>query len=187
MNNKKFVAAVAAGALALGCTIGGTVAWLTANTQTITNTFTYGDINVTLAETTGANYKVLPGNDLPKDPVVTVEADSEACWLFVKVEEANWPTFVEADGKTRKVEYALAKGWTKLDGVTGVYYQEVAAVSADTPFAVLADNEVTVSGTLTKAEIKDMPDFTLSFTAYAVQHDANIATAAEAWEVATTA
>lgn len=92
--------------LVLGCAVGGTVAWLVAKTDPVVNTFTYGDINITLTETTGENYKIIPGVDIGKDPKVTVKADSEACWLFVKVEEEG--TFV-----ANKVTYSVADGWTK--------------------------------------------------------------------------
>ena len=176
----KLVVAMLAVTLLIGCAIGGTVAWLTANTAPVVNTFTYGDINIELAETTGTNYKIIPGVDITKDPKVTVKANSEACWLFVKVQEAG--TFV-AD----KVTYSIADGWTKLTGVTGVdnvYYCEVDATTADTDFAVLRDNKVTVSDTLTKEDIKNITtNPTLTFTAYAVQKDA-AQTAADAWAIA---
>ncbi len=170
----------------LAASIGGTVAWLTDKTGTITNTFTAGDIDITLTETGtdtsgNKNYKFVPGDTLSKDPKVTVEAGSEACWLFVKVEEANWPEFKEADGTTRKVSYAIADGWTELTGVTGVYYREVSASEQNQEFNVLDGNKVTVSENLTKAEIGQIAtNPTLTFTAYAVQK-AGSDTAAEAW------
>lgn len=165
--------------LLIGCAIGGTVAWLTAKTDAVVNTFTYGDINITLAETTGSNYKIIPGVDITKDPKVTVKANSEACWLFVKVEETG--TFV-----ANKVTYSIDDGWTKLTGVTGVdnvYYREVGAVTADTSFDVIKDNKVYVKDTLTKEDIKNITNPTLTFTAYAVQKDA-AQTAADAWAIA---
>lgn len=165
--------------LLIGCAIGGTVAWLTAKTDPVVNTFTYGDINIELTETKPENKqaKIIPGVNIEKDPKVTVEANSEACWLFVKVEEAG--TFV-----TDKVTYSIDTGWTKLTGVTGVdnvYYREVGAVTADTDFAVLKDNKVTVSDTLTKEDIQNITNPTLTFTAYAVQKD-GIDTVEAAWE-----
>lgn len=172
--SSKAFAAVLALVLVLGCALGGTVAWLVAKSDPVVNTFTYGDINIALTETTGEDYKIIPGVDIAKDPKVTVEADSEACWLFVKVEETG--TFV-AD----KVTYSVADGWTALTGQPGVYYREVGAVTADTDFYVLKDNVVKVSDTLTKEDIKDIPTGpTLTFTAYAVQKD-GIADAATAW------
>lgn len=179
----KLVVAMLAVTLLIGCAIGGTVAWLTAKTDPVVNTFTYGDINITLSETTGNDYKIIPGVDINKDPKVTVEANSEACWLFVKVEEAG--TFV-----TNKVTYSIAGGWTQGDGTNipaNVYYRQVNAVTTDTDFYVLAGNEkypngfVKVSEQLTKGEIKDITtNPTLTFTAYAVQKD-GFDTAVAAW------
>lgn len=172
--SSKAFAAVLALVLVLGCALGGTVAWLVAKSDPVVNTFTYGDININLEETTGSSYKIIPGMNIEKDPKVTVKANSEACWLFVKVDEVG--TFV-AD----KVTYSIADGWTALTGQPGVYYREVGAVTADTDFYVLKDNVVKVSDTLTKEDIKDIPTRpTLTFTAYAVQKD-GIADAATAW------
>lgn len=172
--SSKAFAAVLALVLVLGCALGGTVAWLVAKSDPVVNTFTYGDINIALTETTGEDYTIIPGVDIAKDPKVTVKADSEACWLFVKVEEDG--TFA-AD----KVTYSVANGWTALTGQPGVYYREVGAVTADTDFYVLKDNVVKVSDRLTKEDIKDITTQpTLTFTAYAVQKD-GIADAATAW------
>lgn len=178
----KLVVAMLAVTLLIGCAIGGTVAWLTAKTDPVVNTFTYGDIDIELNETKPANReaKIIPGVDIEKNPKVTVKANSEACWLFVKVEKAG--TFV-----TNKVTYSIAGGWTQGDGTNipaNVYYREVGAVTADTDFAVLKDNKVTVSDTLTKEDIKNITtNPTLTFTAYAVQKDA-AQTAADAWAIA---
>lgn len=164
--------------LVIGCVAGGTVAWLVAKTEPVVNTFTYGNIDITLTETTGTSYKIIPGTDITKNPKVTVKGGSEACWLFVKVEESG--TFV-AD----KVTYAIDNGWTPLEGEKGVYYREVAAVTADTDFSVLEGNKITVKDTLTKGDIKDIAatNPTLKITAYAVQQE-NIADAATAWKAA---
>lgn len=177
----KLVVAMLAVTLLIGCAIGGTVAWLTAKTDPVVNTFTYGDIDIELNETKPANReaKIIPGVDIEKNPKVTVKANSEACWLFVKVEETG--TFV-----ANKVTYSIDDGWTKLTGVTGVdnvYYREVGAVTADTSFDVIKDNKVYVKDTLTKEDIKNITNPTLTFTAYAVQKDA-AQTAADAWAIA---
>ena len=186
----KLVVAMLAVTLLIGCAIGGTVAWLTDKTTAVVNTFTYGDINITLNETTGNDYKIIPGVNITKDPKVTVKANSEDCWLFVKVEEANWPTFMEANGTTKKVSYAIATGWTALPGQNGVYYREVNAPTADTSIYILAGDAtysqgvVKVSENLTKTEVNSITAGTqprLTFTAYAVQKE-GIDTAAAAWE-----
>lgn len=176
----KLVVAMLAVTLLIGCAIGGTVAWLTDKTGPVVNTFTYGDINITLAETTGSSYKIIPGVDIAKDPKVTVKGGSEDCWLFVKVEEEG--TFV-----ANKVTYSIADGWTKGDGTkipANVYYREATAAATDTNFDVIKGNTIFVSSELTKAEINNLTGAdktpSLTFTAYAVQKD-GIADAATAW------
>ena len=159
--------------LIIGGIIGGSVAWLTAKTDPVVNTFTYGDINITLTETKPDNKqaKIIPGVDIEKDPEVTVKANSEACWLFVKVFENNWPT--------ANVTYSIDNNWKPLgNAYPGVYYREVEAKTADQAFNVLADNKVTVSENLKKGDITS--EFTLTFTAYAVQKD-GVNDAVTAW------
>lgn len=184
VSSKVFVMMLAL-VLVIGCAVGGTVAWLISTSDPVVNTFTYGDIKIDLTETKPENKqaKIIPGVDIEKDPKVTVKSGSEACWLFVKVEEAG--TFV-AD----KVTYSVADGWTKGDGTSipaNVYYRAVDAVTADASFYVLAGNTdyphgvVTVSENLTKEDIKGITvQPKLTFTAYAVQKD-GIADAATAW------
>lgn len=198
--SSKLVVAMLAVTLLIGCAIGGTVAWLTAKTDPVVNTFTYGDINIDLWETKDgmhtesrlnengyvvnarSDLKIIPGVDLPKDPTVTVKAGSEACWLFVKVEKSG--TFV-----TDKVTYAIDNTvWTQLDNVAGVYYKKIDTLTAsDTNYNILQDKKVTVSQELTKGEINSIEEGqknpTLTFKAYAVQLDA-AQTAAGAWAIA---
>lgn len=158
--------------------VGGTAAWLAAKSDPIASTFTFGDINITLTETDHQEQiKIIPGVDIPKDLKVTVQADSVDCWLFVKVEEAG--TFVPD-----KVTYSIADGWTKGDGSPipeNVYYRQVNGATTDSVFSVLKDDKITVSKSLTKTDIQNITDPTLTFTAYAVQKE-GINTAAEAWE-----
>lgn len=179
VSSRTFIAMLAL-VLVIGCAVGGTVAWLVSKPDAVVNTFTYGDINITLGETTGNDYKIIPGVNIDKNPKVTVKKDSEACWLFVKVEEEG--TFV-----ANKVTYSIDNGWTKGDGTkipANVYYRTVDAVKADTDFAVLKDNKIYVSEELSKSDIQSIADQPkLTFTAYAVQKD-GIADAATAWEKA---
>lgn len=180
VSSRTFIALLAL-VLVIGCVAGGTVAWLVAKTDTVTNTFTYGNIDITLTEEAGGTdkqFKIIPGTDITKDPKVTVKGGSEACYLFVKVEESG--TFVQD-----KVTYAIDKDWTALPGVNGVYYRLVDAVTEDTAFSVLEGDKITVLDTLTKDDIKDIAAShpTLTFTAYAVQQE-NIDDVATAWEKA---
>lgn len=170
---KKTLALVLALTLLVAGVVGGTLAWLTDQTDEVKNTFTVGDINIGLTETT-ADYKMVPGNTIAKDPTVTVKANSEACWLFVQVTEST-------DLKDF-ITYAIAEGWTALPGVDGVYYREVPASAADQTFSVLAGDAVTVKSDVTRTMLEtaktDAP--TLTFKAYAIQKD-HFATADAAW------
>lgn len=170
--SNKTVAILLALVLAIGCAVGGTLAWLISQTNPVVNTFTYGDINIDLKEDTKGPYTITPGKAITKDPKVTVKANSEACWLFVKVEEKNW---------NDKVTYEIADGWTALENQTDVYYRTVDAADNVREFPVLKGNKVTVSKELTKEKIESITTKpTLTFTAYAVQKD-GITTAADAW------
>lgn len=189
VSSRAFIALLAL-VLVIGCVAGGTVAWLVAKTDPVVNTFTYGNINIALTEDAGGTekqFKIIPGTDITKDPKVTVKGGSEACWLFVKVEETG--TFV-AD----KVTYAIADSWTQGNGTeipSNVYYREVSAEDAKNgvSYYVLAGNTtypngvITVSSDLTKENIPTANP-TLTFTAYAVQKE-NIADAKTAWEKVT--
>lgn len=168
---KKATIAVVALSLVLCFAIGGTLAWLVDKSDAVVNTFTYGDINIDLSESTGNEYKMIPGNDITKDPKVTVEANSEACWLFVKVEKsATYDSYL--------ADYTIADGWNKLDGVDGVYYREVDAdtAKAGTSYQVLEGDKVTVLDSVEKSDMEAIKNGTtakptLTFTAYAVQKD----------------
>ena len=160
---KKIVICALSIAVIICCAVGGTFAWLTTQTGEVRNTFTIGNIDITLAETT-SDFKMIPGESIAKDPVVTVKANSEACWLFVKV--------TESDNLDSFISYSVDSGWTALTGVSGVYYREVAAVSADSSFDVLTGNAVTVKDTVTKTMMDALTDNTLptlTFKAYAIQ------------------
>lgn len=192
-NKTKLAVVLLALALLVGCAAGATLAWLKVETAPIVNTFTVGDIDIKLTET-GADannkqsFKMVPGSDIAKDPTVTVLKDSEACYLFVKVEKSeNFDKFMS---------YGMATGWTPLDATNhpGVYYRSVGASTADQPFYVLAADtagenakgSVHVLDTVTKADMNNLTASTyptLTFTAYAVQ-SANVADAAAAWKIA---
>lgn len=181
-NRKAFLFALAA-VLLIGCSVGGTLAWLTAETDAVKNTFTVGDINITLAETE-REYKMVPGCTIDKDPKVTVKAGSEACWLFVKIEESeNLDDFITYTVVTGE------NGWTALEGVDGVYYRLIDDEDNEIgiPYSVLKDDQVKVLDTVTKGMMNELTvdtQPTLTFTAYACQlYKSNGVefTAAEAW------
>ena len=177
---KKVLALLLAMVLVVVGVAAGTLAWLTAKSDTVTNTFTTSDIKVELTET-NETYKMIPGYDIHKDPKAKVLSGSEECFLFVKLEKsANFGDFMT---------YAMADGWTALTGVDGVYYREVKTADIGTAYSVLKDDKVTVKGTVTKGMMNEIDNGTaakptLKITAYASQLHKNAETeftAAEAW------
>ena len=74
MNAKKWAILITTVALAVSLTIGGTLAYLT-STQSATNTFTVGNVQIGLSEPNWNNANdgknMLPGNTYNKDPLIT--------------------------------------------------------------------------------------------------------------------
>ena len=180
---KKTIAVVLALVLVICCAVGGVLAWLTDTTAPIENIFTVGNVKIALAEGEKLDLKMVPGQVITKDPVATVKANSEACYLFVKVEKSdNFDEFMT---------YTMAEGWNQLkdaDGndVSGVYYRVVGTAATDTTFNVIKDDTVNVKGTVTQSMMDGLTDGTLptlTFTAYACQ-SAGFDTPAAAWAAA---
>lgn len=158
----------------------GTMAYLT-STDEVKNTFTVGQVQITLDEedtdnsTPGADrdkanaYHLLPGHTYTKDPIVHVNSTSEDCYLFVKV--AN--EIAEIEGETTVAAQMAAKGWVAVDGVTGVYVY----TQSNAPAVVEGDSNVTVfdnftiSGTVDNATLATYNNKTITVTAYAIQAD----------------
>ena len=174
--------------LVLGGAIGGTMAWLIDSTTAMTNTFTDSDVDIELTESENLNLKMIPGHTITKDPKVTVSANSEACYVFVKIDKsANYDTYL--------APYTVADDyWTPVEGQNNVYYKAFTEkITANTVLPVLKGNEVTVLESVTKKQMNDIKNNlvdepTLTFTAYAVQYyktNNTPFTVAEAWANAT--
>jgi len=160
--------------------VGGTMAWLQADTDEVVNTFTPAAINVSLTETmkpdgtivesgvTDWTAQLIPSKEYKKNPTVTVTAgeDNVASYLFVKVEGADevknyldFTLFYEEGGDTRT--------WTPVTGHPGVYYTEIAANAATQTIELIKNNTVTVKD-LTTATMASA-DVELTFQAYIIQ------------------
>ena len=113
--------ALACAVILVMATVCATVAYLQ-STSAVTNTFTAGQVTITIdeakvdeygvaeagAERVVANtYKLIPGHSYTKDPTIHVDENSEKCWLFVKVE--NEITAIEAAGDT-SIAAQMAEG-----------------------------------------------------------------------------
>lgn len=175
---------VTAGVLLLGGAVGGTLAWMTDQTEPLRNTFAVAQMDVTITETPTDDgdsdpntntYLMLPGSTITKDPVVTLAANSENAWLFVKLEKsANFDQFMH---------FSIADGWTALDGAEGVYWRTVQKSDTAQTFGVIKDHAVAVKPDVTAAMLNALTDSTrptLAVTAFAVQQT-GIDTALDAW------
>lgn len=137
-NATKVLSLVLALALVMCASVAGTLAWLTAQTGEVVNTFTSAELfanpssDFTLWEhavededsdgeyeldakttTTGNAYDILPGVDIPKDPTVDVKNLEEHAYLYIKVTGLDMP-----DGLTATID---ADYWEQLTGYTDIW------------------------------------------------------------------
>ncbi len=175
--------------LLVATTVFVTVAYLT-STDEVKNTFTVGNVKITLDEakvkTDGTvdgtdrvkenEYKLIPGHTYTKDPIVHIDADSEDCWVFVKV--VNEIAAIE--DVTTVADQMTAKGWTEVIGAENVYaYNTKASAGAD----LEVFETFKVKGSETADTLLDYENKSIVVTAYAVQAD-GFDTAAAAWTAA---
>ena len=160
--------------LTLTAFVGTTVAFLVARAGPLENVFTIGEVEISLTETTGGDYSMIPGTAINKDPKITVKGGSEASWLFVTVSKSQ--------GFDDYLSFTLDDSWTLLPGYSGVYYQSVPKSNGDREIYVLKNNEVLVSSTLTEEKMSGIEVTpTLTFKAYAIQ-SYGIEAAADGWK-----
>lgn len=195
MTKKKVILSICALVLVCVISISGTLAYLKVTTQKpVVNTFVAagggslleatgsfvldeseavkGDKNVytlnTAKRVTENSYEVLPGSSVPKDPTITVKGKNDvAAYLYVEI----------VDG-TSNINWSIADGWTRLDGVTGKYggavyvYKDTLANPTDVAggatytMKVLEDDKVTI-GNVENLELGDGK--TMTFYAYLAQ------------------
>ncbi len=162
-----------------------TMAYLTSTTKDVTNTFTVGNVKITLDEEdvdTDTNtddnvtvnnevrdlangYKLIPGKTYDKDPTVHVDATSENCYLFVKVEN----NISDIEAETKNIEAQMkAKGWTCIDEDKNIWaHNDTAKASND----VVVFEYFTVDDSIDNNTLAGYQDKTIVVTAYAVQAD----------------
>lgn len=185
-SKKKVLVTLLCAALLVFASVMGTLAWLTDNSEQAVNTFTVGKVEISLNETDvdlygkkdgntpviQNTYKLIPGNEYIKDPTVHVMAGSEPSWIFVEVVDEIAEI---QDARTVKAQI-LAKGWTELDGVAGVYYKaNVDAREAQVDLPVFENFTIKSDANVAAYDGK-----TIKIKAYAVQAEASD-NAAGAW------
>lgn len=200
MKNRKLRKAL----LALCCAIalvaisvGATLAYLT-STDKVTNTFTVGNVKITLDETDvddstpNANrdqensYKLMPGQTYVKDPIVHVAAKSEDSWIFIKVKNEIDGLLNKSDDNVknsttnnRSLEAQIANNkWIPLANNPGVYYKEYTSSKEVTDLKVFEG--FTIRSNVTGDELEGYDGKTIIVNAYAIQKE-GFSTAAAAW------
>ena len=205
---KKKLMTVLALVLVIAMSVAGTYAYLTYR-DTVVNTFTVGDVQIKLDEAAAnadgtlvpdadrvkANsYKLLPGHEYNKDPMVTVLEGSESSYVkmtvtFTKAAEldaifapngANLLSIFKGYDSTNWELKNVTKDTQNNTRTYEFWYKEaVAAPDADVALDALFDS-IIVPGTITNAQLATIKDMTITVNAYAIQAD-GFADAADAW------
>lgn len=199
MKKKNLVTMLASLSLLAVVGVGSTLAYLSDATDVVTNTFTVGNVDITLDETditktdgtrteTGNAYtNIQCGDVLTKDPIVHVAEDSSECYIFVKVEgldELLATEGLDVDGNTVKA-FALDsnafKDWVKVaeadgsaisqtTGKNGIYRYKETLGAEESTSAVF--NSITFNSALTEYEDGEVPEISsIEITAYAIQSE----------------
>ncbi len=177
-NMKKILVLALAALLLVAVSIGGTIAYLTAQSAQVENTFTPTGIGVTLTETGGTDFKLIPGKTYDKDPVVAVaDTTNVDIWLYVQIVDESAAQYLSTYDCTlyEGADKAGANGWTKGNGTdipSNVYYRAVGDNDEIQSWALIAGDTITVSTELGGANMA-MPSTNtkLTYKAYAVQKD----------------
>lgn len=213
---KKTIALLMAVVMLFGATVGGTIAWLYAQSLDVTNTFTVGDINVKLdeadlkegttdtyikadgTETTditearrvqGNSYQLIPGTTYPKDPKVTIKgsASNVDAYLFIKFEKGDADKYLTYNSALT----APFSKWQAVPDENNVWYVEVPASTTDFSQELLIGNTVTVKDTIvdaqsTTSDALKMPKDSQILKWTAYAVQKDNLTVTEAWKVALT-
>ena len=194
----KVLALVACAVLLVVGSIAGTYAFLTSQSDVVTNTFTVGNVTIKLDETDvdlygvkdgdsrviENDYKLIPGHTYVKDPTIHVAKGSEQCILLVEI--TNEIAAIE----TSIAGQLATNGWEKLSGNVWYKIAVVDARNVDTDYLdVKVFEKITIAASVDNATLATYADKTVTVKAYAVQADGITAdgevTAAEAttaWE-----
>ena len=200
---KKIALMVTSLVLVVAMAVGGTLAYLTKTTDTLTNTFTVGNIDMTLTEPSweydgeGEAAKVYPDAVVAKDPTVTVIKGSEECYVRMLVTISNASVmdtiFAPNGANLKQIFEGYHDNWTYIGNEedttnnTRTYefryaYNVLPSATADLKLPALFER-VHIPADLTETQIAELKDtgFTIDIVAHAIQ-TAGFESASEAWE-----
>ena len=206
-SKKKVFVTVLCAVLLVVASVLGTMAYLTSQ-DTATNTFTVGDVEITLDEALvgadgkaltgddaervkGNSYHIIPGGVYDKDPTVTVKADSEDCYVRALVTLTNYDAIYDLPS-TIKISnvFDLNRNWEFInetvseDGKTCTYelrYNSKVLKAADDTKLPAIFTKVTIPGSLTNDQLSGLDRLKIDVVAQAIQAD-GFADADAAWD-----
>ena len=157
---------IASSTLAAIAIAGGALAFFT-DVKTATNTFTVGDVEITLTEPNwnpDENPPMTPGQEVPKDPTVTNDGTIPAyVFMEVKVPYAN-VSLIDEDGNKLSAAnnelftYTLNTGWVEVGTPVlenGVATHVYAYGTADAMTEVAVNADVTLFNTIKFADVAE--------------------------------
>lgn len=199
MKKSKVLLTLACAVLLVAASVMGTLAYLTSHDE-VKNTFSVGSVTITMDELdvdnstddknrdTENSYKLMPGHQYIKDPIIHVASTSEDCYLFVTIN--NEIAAIEAKGTT-VAEQMRVEGWADVEGVANTYVYIGTAEGAVKPLAVSGGRdipvfeEIVIAGSVDNDTLAGYANKTITVKAYAVQKDGfEGKTAAEIWNTA---
>ena len=206
---KKILVACLCVALAVLTIAGTTLAYLTSK-DTVTNTFTVGNVSIKLdeakANTDGSlydngttrvdanSYKLIPGHTYTKDPMVTVLEGSESSYIkmtvtFSKAAEldaifapngADMTSIFNGYDSTNWIYKGNTKDATNNTRTYEFWYKATVAAPDANVALDALFDSITVPGSITNTQLATIANMTITVNAYAIQAD-GFATADAAW------
>lgn len=155
--------------LLVAASVMGTLAYLKSETNPVTNTFTVGQVGITLNEAktdeygvtltgneaervTGNEYKLVPGRTYEKAPTITVNTGSEDCWVFARLN----------NGLSTNATFDInGDDWTEITAGVYAYKQVLSASDSVVLFTKFTFNE--------NADPADYENAEIAIIGYAVQ------------------
>ena len=199
MKKKSILLTLTAVVLAMAIGVGGTIAYFTSTTDDVKNTFTVGNVAITLNEakvdyaddkwtankdvprvTENRYENVYPGAHLPKDPTIHVAADSQDAYVAMKVvisKAAAWKALAEDHASLNNLETVFEgyteANWTKIaateQGDNLVYVYMWEQGKVSANADLTLFTAMNIPAELSSEEIETLDGFTVTATGYAVQ------------------
>ena len=166
-----------------------TIAAIMVKSEPVKNTFVVGKIGLTLDESdvdelgepiegadpvTENTYKLYADRTYQKDPVVHIAANSEDCYVFIKID--NEIANIESDEEPNIDSQIKDNGWTAMEN--GVYYQTYTSNEEQVDLKVFEQFAI---GTVNYDELLTYENKSIIIMAYAVQTEEF--TPQSAWEM----